>query len=294
MNETAQTAADSVAAAPDFLTNVYSTLAQFASVYGLKVIGAILILIIGRIIAGQVRKGVRRLGDTRQWDASLVGFVSSLVYFFVMAFVLVAVLGSFGVQTASIVAVLGAASFAVGLALQGTLSNFAAGVMILLFRPFKVGDYVDVAGVAGSVKSIAIFSTTLATPDNVRIEVPNSKIYGDIIKNYGGYDTRRIDMTIGIGYGDDMAQAIEVIRGIVTADDRVLAAPETQIAVAELGDSSVNLIVRPWVKGSDYWPTRFYLNQAIKDALDAAGIEIPFPQRVVTMIQEPLEREQNA
>ena len=286
MNETAQAATDAVAATPEFLSNMYSTLAEFASVYGLKVIGAILILIIGRIIAGQVRKGVHRLGEAREWDASLVGFVSSLVYFVIMAFVIVAVLGSFGIQTASIVAVLGAASFAVGLALQGSLANFAAGVLILAFRPFKVGDYVDVAGVAGSVKHIAIFSTILATPDNVRIEVPNGKIYGDIIKNYGGYDTRRIDMVVGIGYGDDMAQAIEVIRGIVTADSRVLAEPETLIAVAELGDSSVNLVVRPWVKASDYWPTRFYLNQAIKDALDAAGIEIPFPQTVVTMIQE--------
>jgi len=286
MNESAQTAAEAVAATPEFLEGAYAALAQFAMAYGLKVVGAILILIIGRIIAGQIRKGMRRLGEARAWDPSLVGFMASLVYFFVMAFVVVAVLGSFGVQTASLVAILGAASFAVGLALQGSLANFAAGVLILLFRPFKVGDYVEVAGVAGSIKHIAIFSTTMATPDNVRIEVPNGKIYGDIIKNYGGYDTRRIDMTVGIGYGDDMAQAIEVIRGVVTADSRVLAEPETMIAVAELGDSSVNLVVRPWVKGTDYWPTRFYLNQAIKDALDAAGIEIPFPQTVVTMVQE--------
>jgi small conductance mechanosensitive channel len=147
-----------------------------------------------------------------------------------------------------------------------------------------VGDYVEVAGVAGSIKSIAIFSTTMATPDNVRIEVPNGKIYGDIIKNYAGYDTRRLDMVIGIGYGDDMAKAIEVIRGVVEADERVLPDPAVTIAVAELGDSSVNLIVRPWVKGSDYWPLKFDLNQRIKDALDQNGIEIPFPQRVVTMV----------
>jgi small conductance mechanosensitive channel len=233
-----------------------------------------------------VRKGVNKLGDARQWDPSLTGFLSSLVYFFVMAFVIVAVLGSFGVQTASIVAVLGAASFAVGLALQGSLSNFAAGVMILLFRPFKVGDYVEVGGVAGSIKNIAIFATTLATPDNVRIEVPNSKIYGDIIKNYAGYDTRRIDMVVGIGYGDDMGKAIEVIKGVVEADERVLAEPAVQVAVADLGDSSVNLVVRPWTKGSDYWPTKFDLTQRIKNALDENGIEIPFPQRVVTMVKD--------
>jgi len=286
MNETAQNAADAVAATPEFLESMVNSLGTFATNYGLKVVGAILILIIGRIIAGQIRKGVRRLGEARAWDPSLVGFLSSLTYFFVMAFVVVAVLGSFGVQTASIVAVLGAASFAVGLALQGSLANFAAGVMILLFRPFKVDDYVEVAGVAGSIKVINIVSTILATPDNVRIEVPNGKIYGDIIKNYAGYDTRRLDMTIGIGYGDDMAKAIEVIRGVVEADQRVLPEPATTIAVAELGDSSVNLVVRPWVKGSDYWPLKFDLTQRIKDALDQNGIEIPFPQRVVTMAKE--------
>ncbi|MBD3220463.1 mechanosensitive ion channel [bacterium] len=267
------------------MSTMTTTLMEFASSYGLKVIGAILILIIGRIIAGQVRKGVVKIGDMRKWDPSLSGFLSSLVYFFVMAFTIVAVLGSFGVQTASIVAVIGAASFAVGLALQGSLSNFAAGVMILLFRPFKVGDWVEVAGVSGGVKSIAIFSTTLATADNVRIEVPNSKIYGDIIKNYAGYDTRRIDMVVGIGYGDDMARAIEVITGVLKADERVLAEPAPQVAVAEMGDSSVNLVVRPWVKGSDYWGARFDLTQGIKAALDENGIEIPFPQRVVTMVQ---------
>jgi len=293
-NAAAQTAADSIAAAPEFLDRMITTLADFASVYGLKVIGAILILIIGRIIAGQIRKGFVRLGEARKWDPSLTGFISSLVYFFVMAFVLVAVLGSFGVQTASIVAVLGAASFAIGLALQGSLANFAAGVMILLFRPFKVGDYVEVAGVAGSVKNIAIFSTILATPDNVRIEIPNGKIYGDIIKNYAGYDTRRMDLVVGIGYGDDMARAIEVITGVVKADPRVLPEPEPTIAVAELGDSSVNLVVRPWVKGSDYWGCRFDMIQAIKAALDANGIEIPFPQRVVTMVQADTQAQPKA
>jgi small conductance mechanosensitive channel len=278
---------EAAAAAPEFVEGAYTALANFATTYGLKVIGAILILIIGRIIAGQVRKGMRKVGDARGWDPSLIGFISSLVYFTVMAFVVIAVLGSFGVQTASLVAVLGAASFAVGLALQGSLSNFAAGVMILIFRPFKVGDWVEVSGVAGSVKSIAIFSTTMATGDNVRIEVPNSKIYGDIIKNYGGYDTRRIDLVIGIGYGDDIEKAKQVIEGVVKADERVLAEPAPLIATAELADCSVNLVVRPWVKSGDYWPTRFALTQRIKEQLDANGIEIPFPQRVVW--QKPAE-----
>lgn len=285
MNETVQTAADMVAATPETLERIIKTLVDFASVYGLRVIGAILILIVGRLIAGQLRRVIRKLGDARHWDPGLTSFLASLVYFLVMAFVLISMLGSFGVQTASLVAVLGAASFAVGLALQGSLSNFASGVMLLFFRPFKVGDYVDVAGVAGSVKSIAIFTTTLATPDNVRIEVPNSKIYGDIIKNFGGYDTRRIDLTVGISYHDDMARAIEAIRTVVARDSRVLPEPAPMIAVAELGDSSVKLVVRPWVKSADYWAVRFDLIAAIKNALDAAGIEIPFPQRAVTMVQ---------
>ncbi len=287
MNATAnaaQAAAEKAAAAPEYVERMLVSLAQFASVYGLKVVGAILILIIGRIIAGQIRKAFVRLGQARKWDPSLTGFISSLVYFFAMTFVIVAVLGSFGVQTASIVAVLGASAFAVGLALQGSLANFAAGVMILMFRPFKVGDYVEAAGVAGSVKEIGIFSTIMATPDNVRIEVPNGKIYGDIIKNYAGYDTRRMDLVIGIGYGDDMTKAIEVINGVIAAEPRVLPDPVPTVAVAELGDSSVNLVVRPWVKGSDYWACRFDMIQAIKAALDANGIEIPFPQRVVTMV----------
>ena len=284
MNETAQQAADVLAGAPQTVDRIVTTLVEFASVYGLRVIGAILILIIGRIVAGQARRGVHKLGDSRRWDPSLTGFLSSLVYFLVMALVFISMLSSFGVQTASLVAVLGAASFAVGLALQGSLSNFASGVMLLLFRPFKVGDYVDVAGEAGTVKNIAIFTTTLATPDNVRIEVPNSKIYGGIIKNFAGYDTRRIDLTVGISYNDDMGKAIEVIRGVIKAEPRVLLEPEVTIAVAELGDSSVNLVVRPWVNRDDYWAVRFDLIQGIKNALDAAGIEIPFPQRTVTMI----------
>ena len=276
---------ETVSTTSEFMSTVTNTLYSFATEYGLKVIGAIIILIIGRIVAGSIRKGVRKLGTARGWDPSLIGFLASLVYFATMAFVMVAVLGTFGVQTASIVAVLGASAFAVGLALQGSLANFAAGVMILLFRPFKVGDYVEVAGVAGTIKSIAIFSTIMATPDNVRIEVPNGKIYGDIIKNYAGYDTRRIDLVVSVGYGDDLNQAIEVITGVVKADSRVLAEPALTVAVSEMADSSINLVVRPWVSGADYWACRFDLTKNLKEALDAAGIEIPFPQRVVTMIQ---------
>ncbi|RKZ13766.1 mechanosensitive ion channel family protein [bacterium] len=251
--------------------------------WGVKVIGAILILIIGRMIAGAMRKGVRKLMADRNIDHSLVGFVSSLLYFAVMAFVFIAALAKFGIQTASFVAILGAAGFAIGMALQGTLANFASGVMILLFRPFKTGDFIEAAGVMGTVKDIAIFATTMATPDNKKIIVPNGQLYGGIISNFNGYDTRRVDMVVGVSYDADLNQALDVIKGVLAKDDRLLADPATKIAVSEMADSSVNFIVRPWVKGADYWDVFFDFQKNCKEALDAAGIEIPYPQTVVHM-----------
>ena len=251
--------------------------------WGLKVLGDIAILIIGRIVAGSVRKGLRKVMNLRDMDPSLVGFVTSLVYWGVMAFVLIAALAKFGIQTASFVAILGAAGFAVGMAMQGTLANFASGVMIMVFRPFKTGDFIDAAGIMGSVKEISIFSTTLATPDNVRIIVPNGKLYGDIIKNYTGNDTRRVDMTIGIAYDADIDKAMAIIHDLLGKDQRVMPEPAPVVAVAELADSSVNIVVRPWTAGGDYWAFRFDFLKACKEAFDAAGIEIPFPQRVIHM-----------
>ena len=251
------------------------------STWGLKVIGAIAILVIGRIAAGSVRKGVRGLLSARNVDPSLIGFVGSLAYFGIMAFVFIAALAKFGIQTASFIAILGAAGFAIGMALQGTLANFASGVMILLFRPFKTGDFIDAAGIKGSVKEISIFSTTLATPDNVQIIVPNGKIYGDTIHNFNGFDTRRVDMKMGIAYDADIGKAIQVINDLLAADERVLPEPAPQIAVSELADSSVNLIVRPWCATGDYWPVKFDFTRNVKEAFDREGIEIPFPQRVV-------------
>ena len=251
--------------------------------WGLRVIGAIAILVIGRIVAGSIRRGVRKLLEARGVDTSLTGFIASLAYFAVMAFVIIAALAKFGIQTASFIAILGAAGFAVGMALQGTLANFASGVMILLFRPFKTGDFIDAAGIKGSVKEISIFSTTLATPDNVKIIVPNGKIYGDTIHNFQGFDTRRVDMKMGIAYDADIGTAMRVINDLLAADDRVLPDPAPTVGVAELADSSVNIVVRPWVKGSDYWVFYFDFHRACKEAFDAAGIEIPFPQRVIHM-----------
>jgi small conductance mechanosensitive channel len=254
------------------------------SVWGLRVIGAIALLVVGRIVAGSLRKAVRGALERREMDAALVPFLSGLVYYLVLAFVVIAVLGLFGIQTTSLVALLGAAGLAVGLALQGTLSNFAAGVMLLIFRPFRPGDYVETAGTAGSVKEIGIFNTTLATPDNVKVIVPNSDAFAGNIKNYSAYDTRRNDLVIGISYDDPIGTAIETIERVLAGDERVLDEPEPVVAVAELGDSSVNLVVRPWCKGEDYWGLRMDLTRTLKEQLEAAGCSIPYPQRDVHVV----------
>ena len=214
-------------------------------------------------------------------DESLVPFLSSMVYYLALAVLLIAVLNLFGIQTASAIAVLGAAGLAVGLALQGTLSNFASGVMLLIFRPFKIGDYVEVAGTAGSVQEIGVFSTVLNTPDNVKDHRPQLGVYGDTVKNYSANETRRNDLVMGISYDDDISVAIDTINRVLGGDDRILADPEPVVAVAELGDSSVNIVVRPWCAGSDYWPLRCDLTRRLKEELEAAGCSIPYPQRDV-------------
>jgi len=257
------------------------TIVELTSAWGLKVIGAIALLIIGRIVCGAIRSATRRALERSSIDVTLVPFLSSLVYYLALAMVVIAVLNLVGIQTASVIAVLATAGLAIGLAMQGTLSNFAAGVMLLIFRPFKVGDYVEVAGTAGSVQEIGIFASVLYTPDNVKITVPNSAIYGDTLKNYSANDTRRNDLAIGISYDDDIARAIETIRKVLSGDSRVLDDPEPVVAVGDLGDSSVNLVVRPWCTSGDYWPLRFDLTRRLKEELEAAGCSIPYPQRDV-------------
>jgi small conductance mechanosensitive channel len=264
---------------------VVDTAVALVTDWGLQVVGAIAILVIGRMLAGWARRLTRRSLERAGVDSTLVPFLSKIVYYLLLIAVVIAVLSSFGVQTTSLVAVLGAAGLAVGLALQGTLSNFAAGVMLLIFRPFQVGEFIDAGGTAGSVLEIGIFTTTMKSPDNVKIVVPNSQVYGQTIKNFNGFDTRRIDLVIGIGYDDDIGVAIETISKIVAADERVLDEPSTQIAVSNLGDSSVDLVVRPWCKGADYWGLRFDLTRAIKEGLEGAGCSIPFPQRDVHLHQ---------
>ena len=255
--------------------------------WGLKVVGAIAVLVIGRMVAGALRKAIRKTLTKREVDATLVPFLSNLVYYLALAFVVIAVLSLFGIQTTSLVAVLGAAGLAVGLALQGTLSHFAAGVMLLVFRPFRVGDVVEVGGTMGKVEEISIFTTTLRTPDNVKITVPNSQVYGNTISNYNGYDTRRVDLVMGISYDDDIDVAVQTMGRVIGEDSRVLPDPAPQIAVAELADSSVNLVVRPWCKSEDYWGVKFDLTRRFKEELEAAGCSIPYPQQDVHYIQPP-------
>jgi small conductance mechanosensitive channel len=260
-------------------------LTDFIAAYGLRVIGAILILIIGRMAAGFGRRIVKKLMGKTKTDPSVISFASSLIYVLTLIFAVLAALSKFGIETTSIVAILGAVGFAVGFAMQGSLSNFAAGLLTIIFKYYKVGDYIQAAGVAGTVKEIRMFSTVLVTPDNVQITVPSAKIFGDTVVDYSANDTRRVDLVVGIGYSSSIKEAVEVIEGVLKSDSRVLTDPAYQIAVSELADSSVNLVVRPWVKSEDYWSVRFDLNRAIKEALDASGIEIPFPQRAVHMIQ---------
>lgn len=257
------------------------------STWGIRVVGAIVLLLVGRIVAGWIRKSVRKGLVKADTDASLIPFFSNMTYYVVLAIVVIAVLNLFGIETTSLIAVVGAAGLAVGLALQGTLSNFAAGVMLLVFRPIRVGDFVEVGGQAGSVKEISIFSTLLDTGDNIRITIPNAQVYGSTIRNYSFNDTRRIDLVIGIGYGDDISRALEIVERVVTADSRTLRDPAPTIAVSELGDSSVNLVVRPWCGKSDYWPLRWDLTRAIKEQLEAGGCSIPFPQTDVHVLEFP-------
>ncbi|UCG86355.1 MAG: mechanosensitive ion channel [Gemmatimonadota bacterium] len=267
------------------LEMILGQLAGLVSAWGLKIIGATAVLIIGRFVARWTRRLIRNLMQRGQADATLVPFVAGLAYYLILAFVAVAVLGMVGVQTASMVAVLGAAGLAVGLALQGTLSNFASGVMLLVFRPFGVGDYIDAGGTAGSVESIGLFSTTLNTPDNVRIVIPNSAVYGNTIKNYAANPTRRNDIVVGVSYDDDLGAAMNTIERVIREDARVLTEPAPVVAISELGDSSVNIVVRPWCTKEDYWPLRFDLMRTLKEQLEAAGCSIPYPQRDVHLHQ---------
>ncbi|MFC5076493.1 Small-conductance mechanosensitive channel [Vibrio thalassae] len=265
---------DGFSKAEQWLTNNSDLLVQ----YGVNIISAILILFIGNIVVKAVANSVSKLLRKKKMDKAVVEFIHGIVRYTLFVIVLIAALSRIGVQTASVVAVIGAAGLAIGLALQGSLSNFAAGVLIVGFRPFKSGDYVEIGGVAGSVDSIQIFQTILTTPDNKMVVVPNSSVIGSPITNYSRHATRRIDHVIGVSYGADLKKTQEVIRKTLEADERILKEPGTTIGVVALADSSVNFVVRPWVRTEQYWDVYFDSLQAITEALDAEGIEIPFPQ----------------
>lgn len=268
------------------INQALTVVVDLVSTWGLRLLGALTLLVLGRLFAGWLRRVVKKALARAKVEPTLLPFISGIAYYVVLVAVAVAVLGMIGIQTASLLAVLGAAGLAVGLALQGALSNVAAGVMLLIFRPFQVGDYIEAGGSAGSVASIGLFSTTLNTPDNVNILIPNSSIYGNAIKNYAANATRRNDMVMGISYGDDIGVAVDTIKRVLGRDERVLSEPEPVVAVSELADSSVNIVVRPWCKKEDYWGLRFDLMRGLKEELEAAGCSIPYPQRDVHLIQD--------
>ena len=246
--------------------------------WGLNIIFALVIFIVGKYLAGMITRLVKKLMEKAHVDKILVNFIGSIIKSVLLLFVVIAALDQLGVNTTSLIALIGAAGLAIGLALQGSLQNLASGVMLIVFRPFKDGDFVEAGGTMGVVEEIGIFTTKMRTGDNKEVIVPNGQIFGGIITNYSKRETRRVDMVFGIGYGDDIRKAKDIIAGIIGADERILKDPAPLIAVGELADSSVNFNVRPWVKSGDYWGVYFDLNEKIKMAFDENGISIPFPQ----------------
>ena len=267
------------------MTDIWNYLEQAVKLYALDVVLSLIIFILGRWVAKAVIGLVRRLMSKKGVDQTLSRFVTSLLFALLMAVVIIAALGQLGVQTTSLVAIVGAAGLAIGLALQGSLSNFASGVMLIVFRPFKAGDFIEAAGVSGAVEEVSIFNTTLKTPDNKIVIVPNAQVTGGSIVNYSAEDMRRIDLVFGIGYGDDIRRAKQVIESVLAEDERILKDPAPTVGVVELGASSVNLAVRPWVRTADYWDVFFATNERMKQRFDAEGITIPFPQRDVHIHQ---------
>lgn len=257
------------------------------SEYGLNVVGAVVILLVGWSLSKSTEKLTHKaLTRTSRVDLTLTAFLSSLARYLVLVFTVIAVLNRFGVQTASLIVVLSTAGLAIGLAMQGTLSNIAAGGILLVFRPFKIGDYVEVSGQSGTVQSINLFVTELATPDNKQIIIPNANVWGQSVVNYSYHATRRLDLEVGIGYSDDIDLAIRVVREILEAESRALKEPEPMVAVGNLGASSVDLTIRIWVSATDYWPLKFDLTKRLKQTFDARGISIPFKQMDVHLHQQ--------
>lgn len=249
--------------------------------YGLRIISAAVVLFLGLWIAKMMKRGLVRLMTARKLDPTLISFLSSLSHMALKVFVIIVTLNKLNIPTASFITVLGAAGLAVGLALQGSLSNFASGVLMIIFKPIKVGDFVQAGGEMGGVEEIGIFTTVLKSPDNKKVIIPNSQITGGTITNFNANGTRRIEIIASISYDDDMKKAKEVIGDLIAADERILKDPAPQVAVKEMADSSVNIVVRPWVEPANYWDVFFDLTEGIKTKFDENDITIPFPQRDV-------------
>ena len=271
----------------DKMSHYTDTAVELAMAYGPRLILALIVLVLGLWIINRLVRVLGKAMERSSTDPTLTNFFSNLVSIGLKALLLISVASMIGIETTSFIAILGAAGLAVGLALQGTLANFAGGVLILLFRPYKVGDFIEAQGVAGTVAAIQIFNTIFKTPDNKVIIVPNGAISNGIITNFSKEATRRVDFVFGIGYGDDMTLAKEIIKRLITEDQRALAEPAPQVVVSELADSSVNITARVWVNAADYWSLKFDLTEQVKSTFDKEGVSIPYPQRDVHLYQEP-------
>ena len=267
-------------ASPDLFYGLIQT-------YAVPLFWAIVIFFVGRMVAKAISIGVATTMTKAAVEETLIKFTKNMLYMALMVFVVIAAIGQMGIETTSFVAVLAAVGLAVGLSLQGTLSNFAAGVLLIIFRPFKVGDFIDVGGVAGTVEEIQIFSTQMRSADNKQIIVPNGQIMGSTITNFSTKPTRRLDLVIGVSYSDDLQKVRSVLEDILSKEKRILPEPAPTIGVLALGESSVDFAVRPWVNSGDYWPLLFQLQETIKVRFDQEGISIPFPQRDLHVISNP-------
>lgn len=266
---------------PVNMQEIMGRIYEMLAAYGLKIVGALLILLVGRWVAKLLSSMISRALTRAKVDPTLVPFIENLGYTAMLVFIVISALAAVGVQTASVVAVLGAAGLAVGLALQGSLANFASGVLLLIFKPFRVGDFVEISGVKGKVQAIHVFNTVLNDPNNIRIIVPNAQVTGGNILNYTINGTRRIDLTVSVSYDDDLKKARRVIESVLAADKRILPDPAPLVAVSEMADSSMNFVVRPWVKVDDYWPVYFDLTEKLKVAIEEHGMTIPFMQQEI-------------
>lgn len=268
------------------MNEVLKAIYEYLSKYGLKILGAIVILLVGRWLAILVSNMVEKALIRSKVDETIAGFIKHLTHIAALVFVVIAALAAVGIETTQVAVVIGAAGLAVGLALQGSLANFASGFLMIILKPFRVGDFIEAAGTKGTVKEIGIFNTFVNTPDNIRVIIPNAKLTGDNIMNYTANGTRRVDLIIGVSYEDDLKKAKRVIEQVLAEDDRVLDDPPPTVAVVELADSSVNFVVRPWVNAADYWNVYFDTTAKVKLSLEENDITIPFPQRDIHIKNE--------